>query len=68
MSIETVEKLEHVLKMNRDAMTSTGVAYVEQAIKEVEEMLRLLTEIEQFSDVYFEDADNVDALSKVSGL
>ena len=42
MSADTVAKLKHVLKMNRDSMTTTGVVYVEQAIKEVEDLLRLL--------------------------
>lgn len=32
------EKLQHVLKMNADAMTSTGIAYVNDEIKRIAEL------------------------------
>ena len=54
MSANTVANLKHVLKMNRDLMTTTGVVYVEQAIKEVEDLLRLLDAAEAMaSQRYF---------------
>lgn len=68
MSVETVVKLKHALKMNGDVMTTTGVTYVEQAITEVEDMLRILKNVEMFGDVWFEDEANIDELQKVLGL
>lgn len=68
MSVNTIEKLKHVLKMNSDAMTNTGEVYLKQAIEEVEEMLRILSELNDYGDVFFEDSKNCDALLKVLGL
>ena len=54
ISEDTVVKLRHVLKINRDSMTTTGVVYVEQAIKDVEDLLRLLDAAEAMaSQRYF---------------
>ena len=69
MSTETVIKLKHVLKMNSGVMTTTDVAYIEQAIGEVEAMLEMLRNVNRFGDVWFDgDVDNIDELSKILGL
>ena len=47
MSIETIEKLEHVLKMNEPSMTSTGVVYIKESIADVKKIMKTISEIKQ---------------------
>lgn len=61
---DALEKLNHVLKMNRDVMTNTGVVYVEEVILELKQLEQQAKSIDELQKLVKDAADYLDINSQ----